>query len=48
MARFFQRRQDVGWMLISDNGAYQPDTVDKAAAGEVTVIRRVVYVGGPA
>jgi phage repressor protein C with HTH and peptisase S24 domain len=42
-----QRKHDGSLVLISDNTAYQPDTVDKAAADDVTVIGRVVWSGGP-
>jgi phage repressor protein C with HTH and peptisase S24 domain len=41
-----QRKHDGSLVLISDNRAYQPDTVDKQAAGEVAVVGRVVWVGG--
>jgi phage repressor protein C with HTH and peptisase S24 domain len=41
-----QRKHDGSLVLISDNSAYQPDYVDKAAADDVTVIGRVVWVGG--
>ena len=33
-------------VLISDNTAYQPDTVDKEAAADVVVVGRVVWSGG--
>jgi phage repressor protein C with HTH and peptisase S24 domain len=42
-----QRKHDGSLVLISDNTAYQPDTVDKAAADDVTVVGRVVWSGGP-
>jgi phage repressor protein C with HTH and peptisase S24 domain len=42
-----QRKHDGSLVLISDNNTYQPDTVDKAAADEVTVVGRVVWAGGP-
>ena len=42
-----QRKHDGSLVLISDNGAYQPDAVDKAAADDVKVIGRVVWSGGP-
>lgn len=42
-----QRKHDGSLVLISDNNAYQPDTVDKAAASGVAVIGRVVWAGGP-
>ncbi len=42
-----QRKHDGSLVLISDNTAYQPDTVDKAAAEDVEVIGRVVWSGGP-
>ena len=42
-----QRKHDGSLVLISDNTAYQPDTVDRAAANEVTVVGRVVWTGGP-
>ena len=41
-----QRKHDGSLVLISDNRAYQPDTVDKAAVGGVTVVGRVVWAGG--
>jgi phage repressor protein C with HTH and peptisase S24 domain len=41
-----QRKHDGSLVLISDNNAYQPDTVDKAAADCVTVVGRVVWAGG--
>jgi phage repressor protein C with HTH and peptisase S24 domain len=41
-----QRKHDGSLVLISDNSAYQPDTVDRAAAGDVSVVGRVVWVGG--
>jgi phage repressor protein C with HTH and peptisase S24 domain len=42
-----QRKHDGSLVLISDNSAYQPDAVDKAAADEVAVVGRVVWAGGP-
>jgi phage repressor protein C with HTH and peptisase S24 domain len=42
-----QRKHDGSLVLISDNSAYQPDPVDKAAAEDVTVVGRVVWAGGP-
>jgi phage repressor protein C with HTH and peptisase S24 domain len=42
-----QRKHDGSLVLISDNNAYQPDTVDKADAANVEVIGRVVWSGGP-
>jgi phage repressor protein C with HTH and peptisase S24 domain len=42
-----QRKHDGSLVLISDNTAYLPDTVDKAAADDVVVIGRVVWSGGP-
>jgi phage repressor protein C with HTH and peptisase S24 domain len=42
-----QRKHDGSLVLISDNTAYQPDAVDKAAADDVRVIGRVVWSGGP-
>lgn len=42
-----QRRHDGGLLLISDNSAYHSETVDKAAAGRIAVIGRVVWAGGP-
>jgi phage repressor protein C with HTH and peptisase S24 domain len=42
-----QRKHDGSLVLISDNTAYQPDTVDKEAAGDVVVVGRVVWSGGP-
>jgi phage repressor protein C with HTH and peptisase S24 domain len=41
-----QRKHDGSLVLISDNTAYQPDIVEKAAADGVTVIGRVVWAGG--
>ncbi len=41
-----QRKHDGSLVLISDNTAYQPDTVDKTAASEVIVVGRVVWTGG--
>jgi phage repressor protein C with HTH and peptisase S24 domain len=41
-----QRKHDGSLVLISDNTAYQPDTVDKAAADSVKVVGRVVWAGG--
>ncbi len=41
-----QRKHDGSLVLIRDNHAYQPDTVDKTAAGDVVVIGRVVWSGG--
>jgi phage repressor protein C with HTH and peptisase S24 domain len=42
-----QRKHDGSLVLISDNVAYQPDTVDRAAADDVVVVGRVVWSGGP-
>jgi phage repressor protein C with HTH and peptisase S24 domain len=42
-----QRKHDGSLVLISDNSAYQPDTVDKEAASHITVVGRVVWAGGP-
>jgi phage repressor protein C with HTH and peptisase S24 domain len=42
-----QRKHDGSLVLISDNGAYQPDAVDKATASSVKVVGRVVWAGGP-
>ena len=41
-----QRKHDGSLVLISDNSAYQPDTVDKSTAADVVVIGRVVWSGG--
>jgi phage repressor protein C with HTH and peptisase S24 domain len=41
-----QRKHDGSLVLISDNIAYQPDIVDKAAADDVSVVGRVVWAGG--
>jgi phage repressor protein C with HTH and peptisase S24 domain len=41
-----QRKHDGSLVLISDNSAYQPDIVDKAAADAVLVVGRVVWSGG--
>ena len=47
LVRRVQRRHDGSLVLISDNQAYQPDTVDPAAAEKIVVIGRVVWAGGP-
>ena len=41
-----QRKHDGSLVLISDNNAYQPDTVSPDAASDVTVVGRVVWAGG--
>ena len=41
-----QRKHDGSLVLISDNNAYQPDTVDREAADGVYVVGRVVWAGG--
>jgi phage repressor protein C with HTH and peptisase S24 domain len=41
-----QRKHDGSLILICDNNAYQPDTIDKTEADQVTVIGRVVWSGG--
>jgi phage repressor protein C with HTH and peptisase S24 domain len=41
-----QRKHDGSLVLISDNTAYQPDSVDKSAADNVVVVGRVVWSGG--
>jgi phage repressor protein C with HTH and peptisase S24 domain len=41
-----QRKHDGSLVLISDNTAYQPDTVDRSAADDITVVGRVVWTGG--
>ncbi|MGD0106002.1 MAG: S24 family peptidase [Rhodopila sp.] len=41
-----QRKHDGSLVLISDNSVYQADIVTKEAAGDVTVVGRVVWVGG--
>lgn len=41
-----QRKHDGSLVLISDNTAYQPDSVDKMAADNVVVVGRVVWSGG--
>ena len=41
-----QRKHDGSLVLISDNNAYQPDTVSPDAANDVTVVGRVVWAGG--
>ncbi len=41
-----QRKHDGSLVLISDNAAYLPDEVDKAAASSISVVGRVVWVGG--
>ncbi len=42
-----QRKHDGSLVLISDNSAYQPDTVERTAAENVVVVGRVVWSGGP-
>ena len=44
--KLVQHKHDGTLVLISDNRADRPDTVDKQAAGEVAVVGRVVRVGG--
>lgn len=46
LIRRVQCRHDGSLVLISDNPAYQPDFVDKAASGKVTAIGRVVWPVG--
>jgi phage repressor protein C with HTH and peptisase S24 domain len=41
-----QRKHDGSLVLISDNTAYQPDTVDRSAADDIAVVGRVVWAGG--
>jgi phage repressor protein C with HTH and peptisase S24 domain len=41
-----QRKHDGSLVLISDNPLYQPDVVARAEAERVTVIGRVVWLGG--
>jgi phage repressor protein C with HTH and peptisase S24 domain len=41
-----QRKHDGSLVLISDNTAYHPDSVDKTAADNVVVVGRVVWSGG--
>jgi phage repressor protein C with HTH and peptisase S24 domain len=41
-----QRKHDGSLVLISDNTAYQLDSVDKTAADNVVVVGRVVWSGG--
>jgi phage repressor protein C with HTH and peptisase S24 domain len=41
-----QRKHDGSLVLISDNSAYLPDTVDCEEASGVTVVGRVVWAGG--
>ncbi len=41
-----QRKHDGSLVLISDNVAYQPDSIDKSTADDVAVIGRVVWAGG--
>ena len=41
-----QRKHDGSLVLISDNPVYQPDVVGKTEAASVTVIGRVVWIGG--
>jgi phage repressor protein C with HTH and peptisase S24 domain len=41
-----QRKHDGSVVLISDNTVYQPDTIAKSEAGDITVIGRVVWSGG--
>ncbi len=42
-----QRKHDGGLLLISDNRAYHPETIDKTEADRIAVIGRVVWAGGP-
>jgi phage repressor protein C with HTH and peptisase S24 domain len=42
-----QRKVDGSLVLISDNAAYQPDLVPNERVGEVTVVGRVIWGGGP-
>jgi phage repressor protein C with HTH and peptisase S24 domain len=42
-----QRKYDGSVVLLCDNPAYQPDTIDVSEAANVTVIGRVVWRGGP-
>jgi phage repressor protein C with HTH and peptisase S24 domain len=42
-----QRKHDGSVVLLCDNPAYQPDVIDKSEAGDVVVIGRVVWCGGP-
>jgi phage repressor protein C with HTH and peptisase S24 domain len=46
LVKRIQRKHDGSLVLISDNPAYQHDTMDKQAAAEVVVIGRVVWSGG--
>jgi phage repressor protein C with HTH and peptisase S24 domain len=41
-----QRKHDGSLVLISDNTAYQPDSVDKTTADNVVIVGRVVWSGG--
>jgi phage repressor protein C with HTH and peptisase S24 domain len=41
-----QRKHDGSLVLISDNPVYQPDVIGKAEAGSMTIIGRVVWLGG--
>ncbi|HET6605462.1 MAG TPA: S24 family peptidase [Rhodopila sp.] len=45
--RRVQRRHDGSLVLISDNQAYHPDIVENEAVSTITVLGRVVWVGGP-
>ncbi|HVY14572.1 MAG TPA: S24 family peptidase [Rhodopila sp.] len=44
--RRVQRRHDGSLVLISDNQTYQPDVVGRESASAITVLGRVVWVGG--
>lgn len=41
-----QRKHDGTLVLISDNAAYEPDTIHRSEADKVLVIGRVVWCGG--
>lgn len=44
--RRVQRRHDGSVLLISDNGAYHPDIVTNDSLASLTVLGRVVWIGG--
>ena len=41
-----QRKHDGSLVLISDNPLYQPDVLGKTEAAGVTIVGRVVWLGG--
>ena len=46
LVKRIQRKHDGGLVLISDNPAYHPDVVEKAAVDALVVVGRVVWSGG--